>query len=87
MRLINKVRNWLYAPKSRFKAGDTVQIHDGDHNMLHVIEICSSEGMKEPLVHCQWEEPGIGTRKNLVQEHCLEPFDWEYAYRHIPPAS
>ena len=84
MKLSKRFRNWLFAPKSKFKVGDTVQVHDGDHNIMYVVEICSEEKMKEPLIYCQWDDAEMGTRRNLFPERNLEPFDWDYAYRHLP---
>ena len=82
---IGQIKRWLYAPKSRFKVRDVVQQKGADNLLMYVIEICSEPSMKEPLIHCQWSDPKIGIRKNLFRESMLELFDWDKAYRSIPP--
>lgn len=74
---------WLFGPKSKFRVNDSVQLRDGDNNIMVVTEI-DAKFRKDPVISCKWIDPVSGLTKGTFLEDQLEPFDWERAYRDNP---
>lgn len=73
---LQKIRTWLFGPPSRFNVGDSVQLLEGGDLMV-VIQVHSTRGMKRPLVECKWQESSTrDVRTQLFPEDRLKLFDW-----------
>ena len=76
MTLVDDLKKRLFGPRSKFKVGDSVQLHEGGHLMV-VTQIFSDPAMSQPLIDCKWfESETKATRTNLFSEADLEIFDW-----------
>lgn len=82
--MIGRTLTWLFGPKSKFDVNDTVQLKEGEHNLMVVTEV-KAQFNKEPLVGCKWDDHGRGTRVEFFPENKLELFDWDQEYRKVKP--